>query len=128
MEIVIVWLLFAAGVGALASARGRNFFGYFALSVLLSPLLGLIVVLVTANLTQQQAAAELQRQADERAEWDRKQEHEKQLAALKALVPPPAPPVSSTDELVALAALRDRGALTEEEFQQQKAAVLRRSS
>jgi hypothetical protein len=46
MEVFIVWLLFAALVGAIASSRGRSGFGFFLLSVVLSPLIGLIFVLL----------------------------------------------------------------------------------
>lgn len=46
MEIVLFWLLFSIVVGVAASSRGRSGFGWFLLSVIISPVLALILVLV----------------------------------------------------------------------------------
>jgi hypothetical protein len=46
MELLVVWLGFAIGVGAWASARGRSGFGWFLLAVLLSPLLAAFFLLI----------------------------------------------------------------------------------
>lgn len=46
MGYVITWLFLAAMVAALAGSRGRSAFGHFLLSLLLSPFVGLIIVLV----------------------------------------------------------------------------------
>lgn len=128
MEFVIVWVLLAAGVGALASSRGRSGWGFFLLALLLSPLLGLIVVLVTPNLVERREQEE-----------QRRRDHERELAALQAvagaprpLTTPPAqatpvagpPPVSVADELGKLAGLLERGLLTQQEFDAQKARLL----
>lgn len=43
---VLVWLFLAALVGVLADRRGRMGFGWFVLSVMFSPLLMLLLVLV----------------------------------------------------------------------------------
>ena len=49
----------------------------------------------------------------------------KALAQRPAMPPPPAPAsLTAAEQLERLAALRDRGVLTEHEFAQQKAAVL----
>src|SRR5262245_57853135 len=50
MEIFILWLLLAIVVGIAARARGRSGFAFFILAVILSPLIGLIIVLVLPNL------------------------------------------------------------------------------
>ncbi len=50
MEYVIFWPLFSVAVGILAHNRGRSGIGWFFLSLFISPLLGLIFVLVTKNL------------------------------------------------------------------------------
>ncbi len=50
MELFILWLLLAVAVGVLASNRGRNGFGWFLFSMLLSPLLGVIFLLVSKDL------------------------------------------------------------------------------
>jgi Short C-terminal domain len=134
VEIVIVWLVLAAGVGFLADSRGRSGFGFFLLSALLSPLLGLIVVLVIANLKEVEAR-ERQRVFDEEAkERLRREEHERQLESIKAIAAPqklqaaqrgtPEPSVSVADEIRKLSALRDEGLLTDAEFQSQKSLLL----
>ena len=131
MEVVIVWFLLAVGVGLLASSRGRSGFGFFLLSAVFSPLLGLIVVLCIADLNKKQLAAEETRREQERREFDQKREHERQLESIRAIAasksetPVPAAAARSiADEVEKLAALRDRGVLTEAEFQSQKTALL----
>lgn len=124
--ILIIWLLLCVGVGVIADSRGRSGFGYFLLSVVLSPLIGLIVVLVTEDLTKK-AAQEQQAERDHA----RRIEEVRAIAAKPAAAVPPAAataptrPDSIADELTKLAALRDRGVLTSEEFQAQKTALLR---
>lgn len=49
MEILFFWLLFAVVVGVIASSRGRSGFGWFFLSVFLSPLLTVILVLALGH-------------------------------------------------------------------------------
>jgi hypothetical protein len=46
MEFLFFWLVFAVVVGIAASTRGRSGFLWFLLSCLISPLLGIILVLV----------------------------------------------------------------------------------
>ena len=53
MELAITWLLFSGVVAFIASNRGRSGIGFFLLSAILSPLIGLIVVLATKNNTGQ---------------------------------------------------------------------------
>ena len=50
LEIFFGWLIFAIGVAVAATARGRSGGGWF----LLSPLVGLILVLLSPNLRQEQ--------------------------------------------------------------------------
>lgn len=134
--VLVVWGLLSWGVAALATSRGRSGFGYFLLSFFLSPLLGLIVVLVTKDLALEAVRETDRRREEERRELDRKREHEKQLESLRALAVKPSPNVdvgrasagSIADELQKLAALRDSGVLTSEEFDQQKRALLSRAS
>src|ERR1051326_7817810 len=54
MEIFIAWLVFSFVVAIAASARGRSGAGWFLISVVLSPLVGLILVLVLPNLRHEQ--------------------------------------------------------------------------
>jgi hypothetical protein len=50
MELFIFWLIFAAVVGVIASSRGRSGFGWFLISVLISPLLGVLLVALLPSL------------------------------------------------------------------------------
>lgn len=52
MEIIIFWILFAIAVGMLASKRGRNGGSWFLLSLLASPLIGIIFLLVTKDISK----------------------------------------------------------------------------
>lgn len=49
MSIVFAWFIFAILVGAWASSKGRSGFGYFLVSVLLSPLIGAIMVAIAGE-------------------------------------------------------------------------------
>lgn len=46
MGFVFFWLLFAVLVGFFANNKGRSGFGFFLLSLLLSPLIGFIIALL----------------------------------------------------------------------------------
>lgn len=50
MEVFIFWLLFSVVVGIIASSRGRSGFGWFLLSIIISPLLSLILVALLPSL------------------------------------------------------------------------------
>ena len=137
--VIVIWGLMSWGVAALAGSRGRSGFGFFLLSFVFSPLLGLIVVLVMKNLTAEAAKESERRSEEERRELDRKREHEKQLESLRAVTAlqtahaaAQAPELvvtrSIADEITKLAALRDKGILSSEEFEQQKKQLLSRSA
>lgn len=49
MTVFIFWVLFSVAVGVYASNRGRSGLGWFALSLLISPLLGLIFCAVSTD-------------------------------------------------------------------------------
>ncbi len=51
---VVFWLVLSAVVGVIASSRGRSGFGYFLLSVILSPLIGLILAVALPSLKVQE--------------------------------------------------------------------------
>jgi uncharacterized membrane protein len=135
--VLVIWGLMCWGVSALAVSRGRSGFGFFLLSFVFSPLLGLIVVLIMKNLTEE-ASRDYQRRKDEESrELERRREHEKQLESLRAVTtsqavhasaqaPETAVTRSIADELTKLAALRDKGVLSSEEFEQQKKQLLGR--
>lgn len=50
MGFLFLWLILAGGVAIIADSRGRSAFGFFVLSFLLSPLVGLIAVFVVKDL------------------------------------------------------------------------------
>lgn len=49
MELFLGWVLFSIAVGIAANSRSRSFFGWTLISLFLSPLIGLILVLVFPN-------------------------------------------------------------------------------
>jgi len=119
---LIIWVGLAWGIGLLAEARGRSLPGFFLFSFFLSPLIAFIILLVMPNLVAR---------AEEEEERDRarREEHERQLEQIRALATPNAHSESAisasvADELTKLAALREKGVLTDEEFQVQKCALL----
>lgn len=127
MEVLFFWVLFSFGVGALANSRGRSGIGFWLLSVLLSPLIGLFAVLVMSDL-----------KAEAKREHRRKLDHERDIESIRAIaksnslaapvtVATGQATVSVADELLKLAELRDKGVLTEQEFQSQKSAILKAS-
>ena len=46
---IALWILMSVGIGAIAAKNGRNFLGWTALSLLLSPIVGLIAVLIAGK-------------------------------------------------------------------------------
>ena len=125
MELFIAWLVCSGVVAYIASSRGRLPFDYFLLSALLSPLVGLIILLTKANLTAEARMARL-----------RRDEHDRQIEALRSVQNAGAGAESSrvdstasaplvADELEKLARLRDNGVLSSEEFQARKELLLK---
>lgn len=50
MEILLVWLSFSVVAGIVAASRGRSGFGYFLLSIVVSPVIGLLLVALMPSL------------------------------------------------------------------------------
>lgn len=132
--ILFFWLVFAVLVGVLASSRGRSGFGFFLLSAVFSPLLGLIVVLVMPDLKEQARRASEEAEKQIRDEAQRKRDHERELEALRAVAqqakaPPDGQAIRESSGTIAaeiekLAALFERGLLSKEEFETAKARLL----
>jgi hypothetical protein len=129
------WILLSIGVGAFADSKGRSLAGFLLLSLVISPLLGLVAVALVKNLKEEAAAAAASAREDAR----RMEELRALTAAARAPSPPPiampptptamptiAPLGSVADELSKLAELRDKGVLSNEEFNEQKTLVLDR--
>ena len=123
--ILVVWFLLSWGVGALASSRGRIGGGYFLLSFFTSPLLAVIVVMVIKDINE-----------ENKNNFRSAHEHEMHLESIKAIARSNSSnnpsndagkPLSVADELSKLAALKEKGLLTEEEFSSQKQRLLANS-
>lgn len=56
MEIALFWFLFSVAVGIWADKKGRSGIGWFLLSILLSPLLGLVFCAAVSDLSKAPAA------------------------------------------------------------------------
>lgn len=56
LTVIVLWFALSVAAGVLASGKGRSGFGYFLLSVVLSPLIGLIFAAVVSNLKVKTAA------------------------------------------------------------------------
>lgn len=129
MGIVVVWALLAIGVGWLATERGRSGVGFCLLSVLLSPLIGFAAVLVLPNLAKQEEEERERQVAERTSKQERERQHERQLEEIRALSSAVAKPTDSpsiADEIQKLLALKEAGALTEDEFVAQKTRLLQR--
>lgn len=125
----IFWLLMGFGVAALANARGRSAAGFFLLSIFMSPILGLIVVLVTKNLKEEEAKEKAKKQEELARDVDKKREHESQLEALRALASSQNTSAANgftsiADEIMKLSDLKDKGVLSFTEFEDQKKRLL----
>lgn len=129
MEYVIIllfWLAFAGGVGALASSRGRSGAGWFVIALACSPVLGAFMLLVSPDLKQQAAntqfgVAQMWRQQ----EFQRAQaaEHYRLAQAEAARANAEQARVTGPEFAVALEKLRrlyEKGLLTEVEYTARK--------
>ena len=94
--LVVIWLVLSAVVGYIAGTKHRSSVGWFIGAILISPLVAGIVILVIPASPDPQA----------------------QLAAARV------PVIGLADEVAKLAALRDTGTITEDEFQRQRALLL----
>lgn len=145
----LFWFACAIGVGVLADSRGRTGFGWFLVAVVLSPLLAFILVLVCRD---------VKKEADANLREDRRHEEQMAALTRGAqTLTPPAPPIDIRSwgatqgsvaaagltaaherppggpelvgtELEKLSALVDKGRLTIDEFNNQKARLLGKSA
>ena len=105
MEFFFLWIVFSLLVGFLGSGRTIGFWGAFFLSLFLSPLIGLIIALVSKN------------KADE--DYKRKvlavqKNQQKSLQQLSEK--DSSKSISIADEIEKLKKLRDENLITEDEF------------
>jgi hypothetical protein len=131
--LIFVWGLLALGVAFLANSRGRSGLGFFLLSFFLSPILGLIVVLVIKNLTEESEKEAMRRRELSAKEDQRRREHEAHLESIRAIASkkeesannlPSMATLSIADEIRKLGELKSAGLLSEEEFASEKKKLL----
>jgi hypothetical protein len=127
MEWFVLWLLLAVVVGTAANSRGRSFAGWTLVSILLSPLIALILLVVLPD-KRKEAEDQLRRAADRRYQNEllatiaRTQSRPQSVIAPPAVQPRPDPTVA----ISALATLRDQGLITAEEYEAKKTELLGR--
>lgn len=109
--ILLLWLLFCFLVAAMGSGRKIGFFLSFLLSLFLSPLVGLIFVLLSKR--NSEIAQELQMEAL-KAKQDELMRLQKGIEE----------PKSRADLLRDLVKIKDEGLITEVEFQERKNNIL----
>ena len=113
MGIFFGWIIFSFVVGFVGSGRKIGFFGAFFLSLLLSPLIGLIIALVSKN------------EADEAYKTEVLTVQQNQQETLKKLSETERiKTVSIADELAKLKIMREDGIITEDEFQNLKNKII----
>lgn len=113
MGIFFGWIIFSFVVGAIGSSRKIGFWGAFFLSLLLSPVIGLIITLVSKNEEDEaykEKVLKVQRNQQEALE---------KLAETETINK-----VSIADELEKLKKLREDNIISEVEFQGLKNKVI----
>jgi hypothetical protein len=111
MGIFFGWIIFSFIVGALGSGRNIGFWGAFFLSLILSPVIGLIITLFSKD------------KEDEKY----KQEvliTQKQQQETLTKIQDNAKTTSIADDLNKLKEMKDNGLLNDEEFQKAKEKIL----
>jgi len=61
---IIIWIVLCLIVGSIAGSRGKSSFLYFLLSAILSPLLGILILLIQPNENEKQKHQELMDKID----------------------------------------------------------------
>lgn len=107
---LMIWVVVSVIVGVISADKKIGFLGGFMLSIVLSPLIGFIVVLLSKSLEQENREKELLESNKEQT----------RLLAEKS----ENNTISIADEIEKLISLKDKGLLTEEEFQQTKQRLI----
>lgn len=119
MEIFLFWLIFSFVVGFIGSSRKIGFAGAFFASLLLSPLIGLIITLVSKNKEEEEYKKKILKvQSEQKVTLEK-------LAKTKASNKVT---ISITDELQKLKDLKDSEVITHEEFKELKKRIINNSS
>ena len=105
MGLFVGWFFLAAVVGAIGANRKIGFAGAFFLSLILSPLIGIVITLFSATAEEEQYKKDL-------------------LEATKGISEVKTDGKNSTHEIEQLYNLYQKGILTEEEYITKKAKIL----
>lgn len=131
--LLVIWGLLALAMASFATSRGRSGVGFFLISFFFSPILGLIVVLVMKNLTEENEKEAIRRRELEAKEAQRRREHEAHLESIRAITSKKEEPVTNSlpkvslsiaDEIRKLGELKSAGLLSENEFAVEKKKLL----
>ena len=116
MGTVIVWFVLSLILGVVGSDRKIGFFGAFAASLFLSPLIGFIITLASKTKDAEQYEMQLLN-AQRNQVASLKNIQDQQLAGNTNKK-------SVSEELESLQKMKEAGNLTEDEYQQAKAKVI----
>ncbi|HEU4634342.1 MAG TPA: SHOCT domain-containing protein [Flavisolibacter sp.] len=106
MGIFIFWIICAIIVGAIATDKAMGFWGGFLWSILLSPLIGIIIVLASKSKTQEAIEQGM-------------------IQKLSQPTPPQSKPdLSITEQLTQLEDLKSKSLVTEEEYQKMRSKIM----
>lgn len=109
--IFIGWIIFSLVVGSVGSERKIGFWNAFLLSLLLSPIIGLIIALVSKDKEDEEYKKKiLKSQQTQKATLDNLSQSKQNEFSSKSIA----------DELEKLIKLRDENSITDEEFQKLK--------
>ena len=111
MGIFFAWIIFSIVVGAIGSNRKIGFFGAFLLSLLLSPVIGLIITLVSKDKDEEEYKKNL---------LNTQKKQQETLSNMESNVKKR----SLSEELEKIKKMKDDGLLNEEEFQKAKEKIL----
>lgn len=109
--LLIPWLLVCLIIGFIGINRRIGFFGAFILSIILSPLIGLIITLVSKN------------KKDIKREKEILKAQKKQAMSMKAIAEQ-SKQKSVSEELKELSQLKRDGEITDEEFNKLKSQLI----
>lgn len=107
---LMIWVVMSVVVGIISTDKKMGFLGGFMLSIILSPLVGFIITLFSKSIEQENREKELLEN----------QKEQTRLLAEKS----ENNTISIADEIEKLISLKDKGLLTEEEFQKAKQRLI----
>ena len=115
MGIFISWIIFSFVAGIIGSGRKIGFWGAFLLSIILSPLIGLIFALVSKSNEKEEYEKEmLETQKSQQEALDRLSQEKQNSTSF----------LSITNELEKLAKLKNDNLISDEEYQKLKDKLL----